>query len=90
MTTAERNGPENDPAAPDTSAPDLFEGFPKMDRSSISIRALSDDSDTRAYWLSRTSEERLEQVEYLRRVNYGRQATARLQRVFEVVEDPRR
>jgi len=88
MTTTERNGPESDPMAPDATTADLFEGFPKMDRTSVSIRALSDDSDTKAFWLSRTPEERLEQVEYLRRVNYGRQATARLQRVLEVVEDP--
>ena len=40
------------------------------------------------YWLSRTPEERLEAVEFLRRQVYGR--PARLQRVLRIVELPRR
>ncbi len=40
----------------------------------------------RQYWLARTPQERLQQLEVLRRLNYGTQATARLQRFFRVIE----
>ena len=58
----------------------------KVDRTAFSVASLTDASDEKAYWLARTPLERLIQVEILRRINYGHTATARLQRVLEVVE----
>jgi len=43
----------------------------------------------RAYWMSKTPQERLAAMEYLRRLAYGESAcTARIQRVLEIVENP--
>jgi hypothetical protein len=58
----------------------------RVDRSVISVASLTEPSDEKAYWLARTPEERLRQVEILRRINYGYRATLRLQRVLEVTE----
>ena len=57
----------------------------KVDRTAFSVVSLTDASDEKAYWLARTPHERLKQVEILRRINYGHRATARLQRVLEIV-----
>jgi len=57
---------------------------PGIDRTALSLAPLFDDSDEKAYWLSRTPHERLRHVERLRRMNYGARATARLQRVLEI------
>jgi hypothetical protein len=43
-------------------------------------------AEDKAYWLSRTPHERLSEIEELRRINYGDQATARLQRVLEIAQ----
>jgi hypothetical protein len=61
----------------------------KVDRNVVIIAALDDDTDEKEYWLSRTPQERLQHLETLRRINYGHLATARLQRVLEVVERQR-
>jgi hypothetical protein len=58
----------------------------KLDRSAFSVAALTDESDEKAWWIARTPEERLRQMEILRRINYGNRATARLQRVLEITE----
>jgi hypothetical protein len=48
------------------------------------------DAESRAYWQSRTPEERMEALEALRILNYGRETIdARIPRVFGVPE-PRR
>lgn len=60
--------------------------FPKLDRSAFSVVSLFDEPDDKAYWFTRSHQERLEHIEYLRWINYGAQARARLQRFFEVVE----
>ena len=58
----------------------------RMDKSVLTFGTLDDD-DTRAYWASRTVEERLEAMELMRMINYGyNPITDRLQRVLEVVE----
>ena len=54
----------------------------------ISTGSLSDSSEDKAYWHSRTPYECLEHIEILRRMNYGDQATRRLQRVFEITQLP--
>ncbi|MEI6291255.1 MAG: hypothetical protein WCP19_12555 [Chloroflexota bacterium] len=58
----------------------------KVDRSAFSISTLTTESDDKVYWFKCTPYERLKQVEVLRRINYGYRATARLQRVFEIIE----
>ncbi len=69
----------------------MNEGNPpsdRLDRTVLTTAPLFDDAGVNAYWLSRTPHERLQHVEALRRMNYGDRATARLQRVLEVVQDP--
>lgn len=56
----------------------------KLDRTAISFGKLSDDSEEKIYWLSRSPQERLQHIQTLRQMNYGPLATARLQRVLEV------
>ena len=64
-----------------------IEKHPKISRDHFSITTPEKQAQAdREYWLSKTIEERLEYMEYLRRVNYGDAASGRLQRVFEVVE----
>ncbi len=59
----------------------------KMDKTTVSVVSLTDESDDKEFWLSKTPQERLETVELLRQLNYGYDpTTARLQRVFEVDE----
>jgi hypothetical protein len=58
----------------------------KLDKTAFSIAPLFDESDEKAYWLSRTPQERLHHIEILRRINYGDSATARLQRVLELAQ----
>jgi hypothetical protein len=60
--------------------------IPRMNKKVLTISPLAERSDDAAYWHAATPHERLRAVETLRRLNYGhRQATARLQRVLEVV-----
>lgn len=65
---------------------------PRIDRSAFSVFNSFAEADAadRAYWLSRTPEERVSYMEYLRRINYGARASERLQRVLEIVTRPRR
>lgn len=59
----------------------------KLDKSVFEITDLGQENDDLKYWLSRTPEERLQAMELLRRINYGKDAaTARLQRFFEIAE----
>ena len=62
--------------------------FPKVDRTAFSFVSSFEEAERqdREYWLSRTPLERLQQMELLRRINYGADATARLQRVLEIAE----
>lgn len=55
----------------------------------VRIRPLNDKSaaaDDLAYWLSRTPEERVAAVEYLRNQCYGNKGRPRLQRVARIVK----
>jgi len=62
--------------------------FPKMDKTVFSVLSSFEEADKqdKEYWLSRTPLERLQRMELLRRINYGSNATARLQRVLEITE----
>ena len=60
----------------------------KVDRSIFSTgKAQEQDDDMKAYWRSKTSEERLAALEITRQMVYGYDpTTTRLQRVLEVIE----
>jgi len=63
--------------------------FPKLDKTAFSVVSSFEEADEqdREYWLSKTPDERLQQMELLRRINYGEAATtARMQKVIEIVE----
>lgn len=58
----------------------------RFDKTTLSLAPLCDKSDLKAYWLSRSPQERIHYIETLRRMNYGHRATARLQRVLEATQ----
>jgi hypothetical protein len=59
----------------------------RMDRSAIHVYELGNEPKERDYWLTKSPEERLQAIELLRMINYGYDpTTARLQRLFKVVE----
>jgi hypothetical protein len=59
----------------------------KIDKTSFSVASLYNGSDEKAYWLSKSPEERLEAVELMRQINYGYDpSSARLQRVLTVTQ----
>jgi hypothetical protein len=61
--------------------------FLKLDKKSFSVVSLQESDNDIDYWLSRTPEERIIAVEFLRQLifNYD-PSTERLQRVFETAE----
>lgn len=59
----------------------------KVDRKVFSVVLMSEIEKDLTYWLSKTPEERIEAVEFLRQLIFGYDpATERLQRVFETAE----
>jgi hypothetical protein len=58
----------------------------RLDRSAFSVTSLTEQDDEGAYWKSRTPQERMAALEFLRRIAYGNAATGRLQRVLTVAE----
>lgn len=62
----------------------------RLDKTKLVLTSSFDNADEKSYWLSRTPEERIAHIEFLRRVNYGDEAAKRLQRVLEVVKWERR
>ncbi len=63
----------------------------RMDKSALSVGRLTDASDDREYWLSKTPQERLEAVEVMRQIVYGYDpSTAQLQRLLEIAQRPPR
>ena len=60
---------------------------PYVHRNALEVSTLWQRQNDRHYWLSRTADERFEALELLRQIAYGYDpATARLQRVLEVVK----
>jgi len=67
------------------------EDFPKIDRSVVKVGTIFDDSDEKAFWLTKSPLDRLEAVELLRQIAYGYDpSTTRLQRILEITEFPPR
>lgn len=69
------------------------EGKPErtsLDRMAFSVASSFRDADRddTQYWWAQPAEMRLRYLEQLRQLNYGHHATARFQRVFEVVQRP--
>jgi hypothetical protein len=65
--------------------------LPALDKSTLSVTRLGDTEEEKAYWLSRTPEERLAAIEVSRRMVYGEDAnTVRLVKVFEFCKLARR
>jgi hypothetical protein len=62
--------------------------FPRMNKTVFSVVSSFEEAEKadKEYWLSRTPQERFQHMELLRRINYGPNATARLQRVLEIAE----
>lgn len=60
----------------------------KLDKTKIKIGGKIEDSvaDEIEFWQNATVKERLQHIERLRRINYGTGATARLQRVIQIVK----
>ncbi len=59
----------------------------KVDKGALSVISLSEESDDKEYWHSKTPQERLEAVELMRQINYGYDPTTiRLQRVLEIAQ----
>jgi len=59
----------------------------RIDRKVFSVVLMSEIEKDLTYWLSKTPEERIEAVEFLRQLIFGYDpATERLQRVFETAE----
>jgi hypothetical protein len=58
-----------------------------LDKTAFSIGSFDEEPDEKAYWLSKSPQERLQALEYMRQILYGyNPATERLQRVLTVVE----
>jgi len=60
----------------------------QFDKSHLSVGDFkSADNDDKQYWLSKSFQERLEAIEYLRQIMFGYDPdTERLQRFFEVIK----
>lgn len=60
-----------------------------MDKSQLSVAKCTADSDAKAYWQTRSMQERLAALELTRQIFYGYDPdTTRLQRVLEVARCP--
>jgi len=61
--------------------------LPKLDKNALSIASLQDETDEKAFWFSKTPQERIQAIEVMRQIIYGYDpATTRLQRVLEITE----
>ena len=59
----------------------------KLNRKAISTGRLTDASDEKAYWLSKSPNERVMAIETMRRIIYGNNPSSkRFQRVLEITQ----
>jgi hypothetical protein len=57
----------------------------RLDRSHFSVAKLEDQGNDKEYWASKTPQERLAALEFMRQVMYGYDpATERIQKIFTV------
>lgn len=58
-----------------------------LDKSSLTVTSLSDESEEKEYWSLKSPEERLRAIEQMRQIIYGYDPlTSRLQRVFTTAQ----
>jgi hypothetical protein len=61
--------------------------LPKLDKKTITISSIHEESDEIAYWHSKIPQERIEAIEVMRQIVYGYDPiSTRLQRVLEITE----
>ena len=61
----------------------------RMDKSVMVIGELSEQGDDKAYWATKTPDERLAALELMRQVMFGYDpSTARIQRVLTIAQCP--
>ena len=61
--------------------------MPRLDKSRLTVSSLDDITEEKRYWLSRSAVERLNAIEFNRRMVYGSdRTTSRLQRLLETAE----
>ena len=59
----------------------------KLNRKAISTGRLTEESDEKAYWLSKSPNERVQAIETMRRIIYGNNPSSkRFQRVLEITQ----
>jgi hypothetical protein len=59
----------------------------KLDKTAFSLASLTNESDEKQYWLTKSPYERLRALELMRQIIYGYDpSTERLQRFFEVAQ----
>ena len=58
----------------------------KVERHIFSVSSGFVDEASKEDWLSQSPQDRIRQIETLRRINYGSRATERLQRFFEIAQ----
>jgi hypothetical protein len=60
-----------------------------FNKTAFSVVSLNEKSDEKEYWLSKTEEERLQAIEFMRQVMYDYDpSTTRLQIIFTVAQFP--
>ena len=70
----------------DTHSPSFLNHI-KMDKTAFSVTTLSEKTNDREYWLSKTPQERMQALELMRQINYGYDpTTARMEKVLEIVQ----
>jgi hypothetical protein len=86
------NDGDRDQAVPGESAAIRPLDSIRMDKTAFSVVSLSEaDHADKEYWRGQSPQARLEALELMRQVAYGYDpATARLERVLEVIERPPR
>lgn len=57
-----------------------------LNKKVFSVTSMDEAQNDKAFWLSKTPQERWEAIEFLRRISYGTRATGRLQRVLTVTQ----
>jgi hypothetical protein len=63
----------------------------RIDRGAFIVSTMKDaEQQDRDYWAKQTSQARLRAMELMRQINYGKAASGRLQRFFEVVQSETR
>lgn len=58
-----------------------------MDKTAFSVTTLSEKTNDKEYWLSKTPQERMQALELMRQINYGYDpATVCMEKVLEIVQ----